>query len=48
MSLKILCDLRYISFPQTFVSMSTKYFQDKALNAIEIFSGEQMRGPRKM
>ena len=49
MSRKILCDLRNISFPQLFVSMSVKYFQLKALRAMEIFSVEQMRGgPNKM
>ena len=47
MSRKILCDLRDISFPQHFVSMSGKYFQLKALKAMEILSGEQMRGPEK-
>ena len=34
--------------PATFVSMSVKYFQLKALKAMEILRGEQMRGPRKM
>ena len=37
-----------ISFPQLFVSMSTKYFQLKAVKALEILSRKQMRGPRKM
>ena len=45
---KILCDLRDISFPQLFVSMSAKYFQRKALKAMQILSDEQMRRPRKM
>ena len=46
---EILCDLRNISFPQLFVSMSAKYFQLKALKTMEIFSVEQMRrGPKKM
>ena len=45
MSRKIFCNLRDISSPQLFVSMSAKYFQ---LKAMEILSGEQMRGPRKM
>ena len=40
---QILCDFRGISFPQIFVSMSTKNFQLKALKAMEILSGEQMR-----
>ena len=40
---QILCDFRDISFPQIFVSMSTKNFQLKALKAMEILSGEQMR-----
>ena len=44
----ILCDLRYISFPQLLLSTSMKYFQLEALKAMEILSGEQMRGPRKM
>ena len=45
---RILCYLRDISFPQFFVLMSTKYIQHKALKAMEILSGERMRGPRKM
>ena len=45
---KIFCDLRHISFPQLFVSMSAKYFQLKALKTLEILRGEQMRGPTKM
>ena len=48
MSRTILCDLRSISFPQLFVSMSSKYFQFKALKIMEILIGEQMRSPRKM
>ena len=48
MSRKILCDLRDISFPQPFVLMSAKHFQFKALKVIEILSGEQRRGPKKM
>ena len=48
MSQKILCDLRDISFPQLFVSMNAKYFQLKALQAMDILSDEKMRGPRKM
>ena len=36
-----------ISFPQLFVSMSVKYFQLKAVKAMEILSHEQMRGARK-
>ena len=40
--------LRDISFAQLFASMSAKYFQLKALKAMGILSGEQMRGPRKM
>ena len=43
-----LCDLPYISFPQFFVSMSAKHFQLKAVKAMEILIGEQMRGLRKM
>ena len=39
---------RKISFPQLFVSMSAKYFQVKASEAMEVLSCEQMRGPRKM
>ena len=39
---------RKISFVQLFVSMTSKYFQLKALKAMEILSREQMRGPRKM
>ena len=48
MSHKMLCDLRDISFRQLFVSMSTKYLQLKAVKAMEILSGEQMKTPRKM
>ena len=48
MSHKILCDLGDISFQQFFVSVSVKYFQLKALKAMEILSGEQMRVPTKM
>ena len=51
MSSKILCHLRDISFPQLFVSRSAKYptqIQLKVLKAMEILSGEQMRGPRKI
>ena len=48
MSRKILCDLRSIFYSQRFVLMSTKYFQLKALKVMEILSGEQMRGPRKI
>ena len=39
---------RKISFVQLFVSMNSKYFQLKALKAMEILSCEQMRGPRKV
>ena len=39
---------RKISFPQLFVSMSTKYFQLKARKAMEILNHEQMRDSRKM
>ena len=45
---KILCDLHDISFPQLSVSMSANYFHIKALKAMEVLSGKQMRGPRKM
>ena len=48
MSCKILCDWHDISFPQLFVSMSVNYFQLKAQKAMEVLSGKQMRGPRKM
>ena len=48
MSRKIWCDLRNISFPQLFFSMSRKYFQLKALKAMEILSDEQMRDPKIM
>ena len=39
---------RKVSFRQLFVSMSAKYFQLKALEAMEMLSLEQMRGTRKM
>ena len=39
MSRKILCDLRDTSFPLLFVSTSAKYFELKALKAMEILSG---------
>ena len=45
---QILCDLRNIFFPQLFLSMSTKYSQLEPLKIMEILSGEQMRGLRKM
>ena len=48
MSRKVLSDLGDISFLQFFVSMSAKYFQLKALKAMEILSGEQMKSSRKM
>ena len=48
MSRKNLCDLRDISVSQRFASMSKKYFKLKALEAMEILSGEQMRDPKKM
>ena len=48
MSPKTFCDLCDISFPQLFVSTSAKYFQLKALKAMEILSGERMRAPRKI
>ena len=47
MSRKNVCYLRDISFPQLFISMNRKYFQLKALKAMEILSGEQMRRPKK-
>ena len=37
-----------LSFPQLFVSMSAKYFQLRAVKAMQILSREQMRVPRKM
>ena len=37
-----------ISFPQLFVSMSAKYFQLKAVKAMETLSRKQIRAPRKM
>ena len=40
---KILCDLRSISFPLIFVSLSEKYFQLKSLKAVQILSREQMQ-----
>ena len=48
MSRKILSDLRDIFFLQLFVSISANHFQLKALKAMKVLSGEQMRGPRKM
>ena len=39
---------RKIPFPQLFASMNSKYFQLKALKAMEILSREQRRCPRKM
>ena len=45
---EIFCDLCDISFPQLFVLTSAKYFQLKALKAMEILSGEQTKGPKKM
>ena len=48
MSLKILCDLHDISFPQLFVSMSANCFHIKGLKAMEVLSAEQRRGPRKI
>ena len=37
-----------ISFPQLFVSIGAKYFQLKAVKAMEILSREQMTGPGKI
>ena len=34
--------------PQLFISVSAKYFQLKALKAMEILTGGQMRGPGKI
>ena len=48
MSRKILCGLRDITFPQLFISISAKCFLLKAIRAMEILTGEQMRSPRKM
>ena len=48
MSFKILSDLHDISFPQLFVSMSAKYIHIKTLKAMEVYSGKQMRGRRKL
>ena len=45
---KVLCYIHDISFPQLLASISLKYFQLKVLKVMEILSGEQMRGPRKM
>ena len=39
---------RKISFPQLFVSMSTKYFHLKARKAMESLTREQMKDLRKM
>ena len=48
MSSTILCDLCDISSLQLFISMSVKYFQFKALKAMEILTGGQVRGPGKI